>query len=467
MLSAVAIFTLGSGVSGGATTGNMLIAGRAVQGIGSGGMIMMLDTIVSDLVPLRKRGAFMGIIFAAVNVGTALGPFVGGIIVQTISWRWSFYLNLPIGGTSLLVLFAVLHTNYENGGRLVGRLKRIDYVGNAILMASTVSILFALTYGGAKYAWSSWRILMPLVLGLLGMTLFMVYEGSKFCVEPVVPLRLFGNRTSAAAYMLAFMWSILSMWRIYFLSVYFQGVLGSSPSRAGVQLLPSVMVLLPAVVISGAIVKKTGKYLPLHYIGFGGLVLGQGMLTILDPHSSTGVWVVLQLIVGFFSALVLTTLLPAIQADLAESDVGAATATWAFVRSFGIVWGVTIPAAIFNNRFDQLAYRITDPATQALLTNGQAYGHASKEFLDTLGDVLRRQVVEVYSDSLKRAWQVAIVFAGVAFLVVFAEKHITLRTQLDTKYGLKDQKKDKSGESGLKQNEKPPEPVDEVKANSE
>lgn len=405
-----------------------------------------LDLIVSDLVPVQERGSFMGIIFAAVNVGTALGPFVGGIIVQTISWRWAFYLNLPIGGLCLLVILLVLNTNYRKD-LVKERLLQIDVIGNVLLVAATVSILFALTYGGARYSWSSWHVLVPLLLGFAGYGLFILFEASKFVKRPVVPLRIFAHRTSATAYFITFVWSILSMWRIYFLSVYFQGVKGSSPARTGVQILPSVLSLLPAVAISGAFMKKTGKFLPIHYISFGMMTVGQGLYTILGPGSSTATWVILQLVAGFFANLVLPCLLPAIQAGLSETDTAAATAFFGFIRSFGIIWGVTIPAAIFNNRFDALSEKILDSDVRGLLTHGQAYEHASKQFLNSLSSQTRVQVVSVYSDALQRTWQISIVFAGIAFLAVFLEKQVTMRTTLETEYGLKE--KDKKNGDGV------------------
>lgn len=378
----------------------------------------------------------MGITFAAVNIGTALGPFVGGIIVQTISWRWVFYINLPIGGLALLIIVLFLNTTYRQD-LVAERLRRIDVIGNAIIVASTVSILFALTYGGSKYSWQSWHVVVPLVLGLVGYVGFILFEASGIPKEPVVPLRLFANRTSAAVYFITFIWSILSMWRIYFLSVYFQSVKASSPARAGVQLLPQVLMLFPAVVISGAFVKKTGRYRPIHLIGLGFVIVGHGLYTILGPNSSTATWVILQMLTGFFANLLLPCLLPAIQAGLPETDTAAATAFWGFLRSFGIIWGVTIPASIFNNRFDQLSYKIGDSQVRNELINGQAYEHASKEFINSLAGPLRDQVVNVYSAALQRAWQISIVFAGVAFLAVFFEREVTMRTTVKSEYGLK------------------------------
>ena len=439
MISAVSIFILGNGICGGASGGEMLIAGRCVMGIGTGGLTMMLELIISDLVPVRKRSAFMGLVFAATNVGTALGPFVGGKIVASTIWRWVFYMNLPIGGAALLLMIAVLRTKYRGNKTLSAGLARIDYMGNLLIVCSAISILFALTYGGARYPWGSWHVVVPLVLGLLGLRVFAFYE-AFVPREPVMPLRIFSNRTSAIALFLTFLFSMLNLWRIYFLSVYFQSTLLSSPARAGVQILPSVLMLIPAVVIAGGIVNKTGKYLAVHYFGFSMLVLGHGLLIVLGSGSPPAAWIIIQMVVAFGSSFVVGALLPAVQAPLPESDVAAATATAAFIRAFGVVWGVSIPAVIFNNRFDQLAGRIQDSAVRAAFINGKAYERASRDYIKQFPQPARGEIVSCYQDSLRRCWQVSVAFAGVALLAVFLEKQVTMRTSLDTEYGLEDEK---------------------------
>lgn len=175
-ISVVAIFTLGSGISGGANSSTMLIAGRAVQGIGGGGINLLIELIVSDLVPLRERGNYMSLLFAFFALGTAIGPFVGGILVQRSSWRWVFYINLPIGGVALIFLIFFLRVKYDRTSSFSSRLKKIDYLGTAILAAAITSLLIGLSWGGALYAWSSYRVVVPLVLGILGIFIFHAYE---------------------------------------------------------------------------------------------------------------------------------------------------------------------------------------------------------------------------------------------------------------------------------------------------
>ncbi|MCJ1249022.1 hypothetical protein MMC30_006244 [Trapelia coarctata] len=451
MIVSVAIFVLGSGICGGATSGSMLIAGRTIQGIGSGGLNMLIDLIVCDLVPLRERGKFTGIIFSIFTIGTSMGPFIGGAIAQHSNWRWIFYMNLPIGGVSLVLLFLFLHVNYNKEMPMKERCKRIDFIGNAILVASLTGILFGLTYGGTTYPWSSWHVVFPLVIGLVGLGLFHFYE-SRYSLEPTMPMRLFSNRTSASAFYLTFMHALLTLWVLYFLPVYFQGVLESSPTRSGVQLLPTVLALMPAAIASGFIVSKFGRYRPLHFAGMALMTVGFGLFTLLDANSSTAAWVCLQIVESIGSGLIVTALLQGVQAPLSEADTAIATATWAYVRSFGAIWGVTVPAAIFNNRFQQLLYRISDPTAVAALANGQAYAHASSGFLDSFSETVKAEIISVYVDSLKLSWIIATALAGISFFLVFFEKEIILRTTLDTEFGIKDRKKwndEKTLESGV------------------
>ncbi|EON97815.1 putative multidrug resistance protein fnx1 protein [Phaeoacremonium minimum UCRPA7] len=439
-MTIVALFTLGSGICGGATNGAMLIAGRAIQGMGSGGINMIVDVIISDLVPLRDRGNYMACVLTVYFVGTALGPWVGGIIVDSISWRWVFYINLPVGGMSMVMIFLFLQVRYNKEMSLSKKLQRIDYIGNFLIVASTVAILYALTYGGALTPWSSWRIILPLVLGLFGLILFMVFETANFVKEPVVPPRLFGNRTSATVFFITLLNAILLYWVLFFLPVYFQAVLGSSPARAGVQLLPIIVIAVPAAIMAVLLLAKFGKYKPLHLFGFAVSTLGMGLFTLLDEHSSAAEWIIFQIIAGGGGGFVLNTLLPACQAPLPESDQAAITAAWSFIRSFGSIWGVAIPAAVFNNRFSQLVVNISDPQARSIFGAGDAYQFASSSFLQSFAPDVREQVVRVYSESLKRVWQISIVFAGVAFLLVFLEKQIKLRTELETEFGLEEKK---------------------------
>ncbi|KAK6957354.1 hypothetical protein Daesc_000138 [Daldinia eschscholtzii] len=441
-IATVAIFTLGSGISGGATSAGMLIAGRAVQGAGGGGIILMIEMIVCDLVPLRDRGSFMGVIFAVFAIGTSLGPFIGGAIAANTTWRWVFWINLPIAAVALFLLVAFLHVNYDREPSITDRLRRIDFTGNAILIASVTSILIALAYGGTLYPWSSWRVILPLVLGFCGLGLFIAFESSRWCSDPMTPLHLFQNRTSAAAFYLTFIHSLYSFWVLYFLPVYFQGVQLQDPTRSGALLLPTVVTIVPGGLISGIVLTKFGRYRPLHFVAYALMTLGTGLFILLGPSSSLPLYICIQFIGGLGSGFALSTLLPATQAALSENDTASSSATWAFIRSFGVVWGVSVPAAIFNSRCDELSVNIDDLTVRSQIANGQAYSHVTSEWVLSLSGDTREQVIAVFNDSLKLIWIVATAIAGVSFFLVFVEKEIKLRDSLETEYGIKAREKE-------------------------
>ena len=224
--------------------------------------------------------------------------------------------------------------------------------------------------------------------------------------------------------------------------VYFQGVLLASPARSGVDLLPTILLLIPFAAVAGGVLKKFGRYRPLHHAGYALMIISFGLFSTLDASSSKAEWVIYQGIGAAGAGLIIPVLLPAVQASLKESDTALATSTWAFVRSFGLIWGATIPAAVFNNRVNTLAQSINDPAAVALLSNGGAYEHATKDFLLSITDLaVRNQVSNVFASALDTVWYVSIAFAAFAFLLVNLEKEIPLRQEIETEFGIAEKKK--------------------------
>ena len=427
----MAFFTLGSGLSGGANSTGMLIAGRMIQGIGGAGINSMTQIIIADLLPVRERPKYMGIIFAIFGVGTALGPPVGGIIAQNGAWRWVFWLNLPVCGITLILQVLFLRVVYNKRATFWERLTQIDWVGNAILSASVVAILIALSWADTRYPWSSFQIIVPLVLGFVGLAAFHIYELSPWRAPlATIPPRMFSNRTSTVGLVLSFLQSMLVYWRTYFLPLYFQSVLLVSPTRAGVLFLPTILMGIPAAILGGALLSRTGRYKPVHLFGFAATALATGLYVDLDQSSSLAKVVLYQVVCGLGGVL-LSSMTPAVQAAHPQKDVGAVTSTWNFYRAFGAVWGIAIPAAIFNSQMGIHAAQIGDPAVAAAVGSGNAYASVSDEFIGSLPQPLQGQVIGAYRDTMRIVWEVCLAFTALGLLLVFAEAEIPLQTVLE------------------------------------
>jgi len=199
--------------------------------------------------------------------------------------------------------------------------------------------------------------------------------------------------------------------------------------------------MVPFGAVAGRLLAKFGRYRLLHLSGFAMMTIGIGLMSTLGAHSPTSAWVCYQILVAAGCGFMLTTTLPAVQAPLADSDTAVATGTWAFIRSFGTVLAVPIPAAVFNNQVNNLSVRIDNPLVRQLLMNGQAYEHATKSFVNLFDGALKAQIISVFSDSLKLVWQVGIGIAGLGLLLVLVEKEVDMRTALKTDFGVEEKKK--------------------------
>lgn len=439
LIISVVIFALGSGMAGGAKNTGLLIAGRTIQGIGGGGINTLVDIVICDLVPLRQRGKYVALMAAVWAVGTVIGPVLGGAFAQYVSWRWVFYINLPLCAASLLLLVLFLRVRHpRNNGSMWHRLKRVDLVGNSILTAAVISILLALTWAGTTYSWSSWRVLFPLILGLGGMFLFYGHQVSRFCVEPSIPPRLFSSGTGTCALWIAFIQSVLLYWVGYFLPIYFQAVRGSTATESGLYVLPITAAIAPFGIITGVIIAITGKYRIFHFLGYILLTTASGLFSLLDDHSPARDWAGFQILFGAGSGMIFSSTLPPIQASLPESDVATATSTWAFMRSFGCIWGIVVPTTIFNARVQELLYRVSDVSLRVKLANGGAYAMASEGLMRNLQNTtnLMAEVLSVYQDSLRWVWWISIPFGGIGLLLCIPIKQLELTEDLNTEFGL-------------------------------
>ncbi|KAF1950203.1 putative macrolide phosphotransferase k [Byssothecium circinans] len=441
MLLSLALFTLGSGISGGANSLSMLVAGRTVQGLGGGGIIMLMEVIICDLLPQRERPKYLGIVLGVMTLGVLLGPSLGGVFTKNASWKWAFYVSVPIGGVSLLLAIPLLRLKTPVNTNTRTALARIDFMGNIIFLAATCSMLVGLIMGGQTYPWSSFKVILPIALGAVGWILFGFHQASSFVKEPTMPLRIFSNRTALTGYLLVFISSMLLEWIVYYLPYYFQTLKGSSPLFSSVQVLAFNFFLIPSAAINGLIMGKTGKYKPIHFAGFAFLSIGIGLFTTMDTNTSTVKWVFWELFASYGLGCLINSTLPAIQSSLPEKDVATSTGVHAFLRSIGFVWGFTVPSLVFNGQIGYHRNVVDDLSVRARIVTGGAYANGGSNLLKSLAGVVKDQVTRLYTVSLRDVWYTALGFSVVGFFLVFAEKSLLLRVELQTEFGLEEKKK--------------------------
>jgi hypothetical protein len=444
-LVAIALFALGSGLSGGANSPAMLLAGRTIQGLGAAGLYVLSDIIICDLVPPRHRGPYLGAVLSSAGIGSTIGPVIGGALAQT-NWRWIFYINVVIACPGFLIMMLLLKVKYKRSPTWLHALKRVDFLGALIFIPSMISIFLALIMGGIQHPWSSWRIILPLVLGISGWILYHFHQATpSLCPSPSTPPRLFAHRTSATGFLYIFLCSIILQSISYFIPLYFQAVKLVSPVLSGVYYLPFALAIMPFAGLGGWLLSKFGRYIPLHYCGFALLAIGTGLLSTLNVDSSSGAWIGFQIIPSAGVALLFTTGLPCTLAPLDEADVAVATATYSFVRSFGFLWGVTIAGIVFNGQVDSFLYLIQDEGVRGLLRGGAAYASAAsgEGWKGLTDEVVKGQVMEVYVKALRVVWLAMTAVALLGFMFVSVEKHVELRKSLVTDFGLEEREKDK------------------------
>ncbi|KAI1329844.1 major facilitator superfamily domain-containing protein [Xylariaceae sp. FL0255] len=324
-LSSILIFIAGSAICAPSPSLPVLILGHAVQGIGSTGINTMVETVVCGLVPLRQRGKYIEFIIGMYVLSTTVGPLIGGAVTSYASWRWIFYLNLPFGGVIFDVAAVSLRALCMPAGSGLSwqSIRRIDFAGNALLITSITSMLIGLTIlGGDQSQSSSYRVVVSIVLGVLGIPFYLLFETR--IQNPTAPLRLFSNRTSFAGYWCAFIQNTLIFWIIFVLPIYFQAVLRKSAFSSGVSILPTVALFIPFTLANGRLLSRFGKHRPLLIAGFALYPVAMGLLTRLDEKTTTGYWIGIQLIGAVAIGIITPITLQAILTPPPESDVAVA-----------------------------------------------------------------------------------------------------------------------------------------------
>src|SRR3954464_4611194 len=341
-LFAVLVFLAGSVLSGLSQTMGELIGFRAIQGLGAGGLMGGAQAIIADGVPPRERGRYRGLIGSVFAVASVAGPLLGGFFVEALSWRWVFYVNLPIGVVAVLIIVFRLHLHVPHHRH------KVDYLGAALLTAGVCSLILVTTWGGNEYAWGSGTMIGLAVAGVVLLLLFVFQE--RRAAEPIIPLNLFRSSVFSVASSLGFVIGLAMFGAIIFIPLFLQLVYGVSPTSSGLRMLPMMAGLLTASILSGRAISRIGRYKIFPVVGTAVTTLGLFLLSRLEVETAPWLASVYMLVVGIGIGLVMQVLVLAVQNCAPPKDIGVATSAATFFRSMGGSLGVALFGAIFASR---------------------------------------------------------------------------------------------------------------------
>ncbi|KAK3072219.1 hypothetical protein LTR53_007211 [Teratosphaeriaceae sp. CCFEE 6253] len=432
-LLAVAFFLAGTLIAGLARDMPMMLVGRSVQGIGGGGITTLTAILITDLVPLRYRGQWIGVLGAMWAVGSVSGPVVGGSLAKPSLWPWIFYLNLPFIAISFLLVWLFIRLK---GSSMSLRLKllRADWVGSVVFAASMTSILIPITWGGVQYDWMSWRVIAPVGFGHCGL-IILAYHERFVAQEPIIQYKVFANRTTNIAYLTTALHGMVLWCLLYYQPLYFEAVRGFSPVISGVALFPATFTVAPMAIVPGIVISKFGRYRWAIWGGWALTTLGVGFLCAVDIDTQLVQIVLTDLATG----MGLGSLFPALQFQLQSAadakHLGTSVAMFAFFRGLGQTMGIAIGGNIFQNALTAKLKQQPLFAANAEALAKDATGVVQWLQHEPNGEA-RTVMRTAFTDSIRIVYIVIAGFALVATVASAFVKHYDMDRALETEQSL-------------------------------
>jgi EmrB/QacA subfamily drug resistance transporter len=416
-MAAIVVFLIGSALCGASQNMTELVLFRGFQGLGAGGLIVGIMSVIGMLIAPRDRGKYMGVMMAVMPASMIAGPLIGGFITDNASWRWAFYVNLPLGIVSLFVVWSTLHLSHErpNEGRVL-----IDWWGAGVLSVWITSLVLAITWGGHQYPWGSWQILTLFAVAAVGLVAFVLIE--QRVEAPIIPLRLFGIANFSLATALGFIAGFAMFGGITFLPQYQQFVQGASATNSGLLLMPMMIAAMAFSLAGGQVISRTGHYRAFPIIGTALLAIGLWLFSTMDVGTPT--WVTSSYMVALgagMGCLMQTTSLIA-QNSVTIRDLGAATGASTFVRNLGGSLGVAILGAIYTSQVVDALAGAGVPGASSESASG-----LTPAVLQTLPAPVQEVVKLAITDGTQAIFLFAAVVTVVAFVVSWFVRQVPLR----------------------------------------
>lgn len=421
--SAIVVFLLGSAACGFSQSIGALIGFRAIQGLGMGGLMALAQTIIGDIVAPRERGRYQGYMGAVFGIATVAGPLLGGFLVDSLSWRWTFFVGVPVGVVALLVTERSLRLPFQR------RRHRIDWGGAALIVAGVSLILLVLSLGGGEFAWASvWTYALG-AGGVLLLLLAVVVE--RRVSEPILPPRLFRSPAFTLPNLTGFAVGVAMFGAIIYLPQYLQIVKGQSPTASGLLTLPLMTGMITMTISSGQVIARTGRYKVFPVTGLVVVVAGLYLLSRLSVDTPLPVAGAYMFVMGVGIGSVMQVLVIIVQNGVDRSDLGVATASAQFFRSMGGSLGVAVAGAILTNRMvtllpEKLSAAGVSPAAMQQAGLGESLG--TPDQIAGLPDPVHAAVLDSYAAGMHAMFLAIIPFAAIGWVLMVLLRERTLRS---------------------------------------
>lgn len=420
LLVAIALFMLGSAISGMATNIDWMIGGRVVQGLGGGGLMILSQTVIADIVPPRDRGRYMGLIGGVFALASVAGPLLGGWLTTGPGWRWAFWINIPLGLIAF-GLFAFLLKLPRPQNQV-----KVDFAGMITLGAATVALILAATWGGSDYAWDSWQILSLFAAVVVLSVVFVLIE--RKAAQPVLPLSLFRSRSFVLTMSAGLFMGIAMFGALGYMPTYLQMVHGATATESGLLMIPMMGSMLITSIVTGQIVSRTGRYKIFPLVGM--VIIGVALVLLSQLSVDLPVWrVCLALgVLGLGLGMTMQILVLIVQNVFSPAMVGTATAGNNFFRQVGATLGSAVVGSLFASRLMDLLEQRMPAGTMSGAGGSDASAGFTPELVHTLPGQIQSIVVGAYNDALIPIYLWLVPFVAVGAILMFFVPETTLRT---------------------------------------